>query len=69
VLPIGGLKEKSLAAQRAGIKQVIVPSRNEGDVAEIPEHERGELEFHYVDEIGEVLEVALEPAKARKSAA
>jgi ATP-dependent Lon protease len=69
VLPIGGLKEKSLAAQRAGIKKVIVPSRNEGDVAEIPEHERGELEFHYVEEIGEVLEAALEPAKVRKSAA
>ena len=43
VLPIGGLKEKSLAAQRAGIKRVIVPERNEGDVAEIPEHERSEL--------------------------
>jgi ATP-dependent Lon protease len=62
VLPIGGLKEKSLAAQRAGIKRVIVPSRNEGDVAEIPEDERGELEFIYVEEIGEVLAVALEGA-------
>ena len=40
VLPIGGLKEKSLAAQRAGIKRVMVPERNEGDVAEIPERER-----------------------------
>src|SRR5581483_7719036 len=40
VLPVGGLKEKSLAAQRAGIRRVIVPERNEGDVAEIPEHER-----------------------------
>ena len=43
-----GLKEKVLAAQRAGIKRVIVPKRNEGDVAEIPEHERRRLEFVYV---------------------
>ena len=57
VLPIGGLKEKSLAAQRAGIKRVIVPDRNEGDVEEIPEHEREGLEFVYVDDIGDVLEV------------
>jgi ATP-dependent Lon protease len=69
VLPIGGLKEKSLAAQRAGIKQVIVPQRNEGDVAEIPERERRDLEFHFVDEIGDALEVALEPARAGKKAA
>ena len=40
VLPVGGLKEKSLAAQSAGIKRIIVPERNEGDIAEIPEHER-----------------------------
>jgi len=60
VLPVGGLKEKSLAAQRAGIKKVIVPSRNEGEILEIPEHERRELEYVYVDEIGEVLEVAID---------
>ena len=59
VLPIGGLKEKSLAAQRAGIKKVIVPGRNEGDVAEIPEHELGNLEFAYVDEVSRALDVAL----------
>jgi ATP-dependent Lon protease len=59
VLPIGGLKEKSLAAQRAGIKRVIVPERNEGDVAEIPEHERSELEFVYVDEVSKAIEAAL----------
>jgi len=59
VLPIGGLKEKSLAAQRAGIKRVIVPERNEGDVAEIPEHELGGLEFVFVDEVSEALDVAL----------
>ncbi|HEX8959825.1 MAG TPA: endopeptidase La [Solirubrobacterales bacterium] len=59
VLPIGGLKEKSLAAQRAGIKRVIVPERNEGDVAEIPEHERSELEFVYVDEVSKAIAEAL----------
>ena len=59
VLPIGGLKEKSLAAQRAGIKRVIVPERNEGDVAEIPEHELGGLEFVFVDEVSKALDVAL----------
>jgi len=59
VLPIGGLKEKSLAAQRAGIKRVIVPGRNEGDVAEIPEHELAGLEFVFVDEVSKALDVAL----------
>src|SRR4029450_9493647 len=60
VLPIGGLKEKSLAAQRAGIKRIIVPDRNEGDVDEIPEHERGALEFTYADELEKVLDAALD---------
>jgi ATP-dependent Lon protease len=59
VLPIGGLKEKSLAAQRAGIKRVLVPERNEGDVAEIPEHERSALEFVYVGEVSKAIEAAL----------
>ncbi len=59
VLPIGGVKEKSLAAQRAGIKMVILPERNEGDVEEIPEHERSELDFAYVDTVGEAVSLAL----------
>ena len=59
VLPVGGLKEKSLAAQRAGIKRVIVPARNEGDIAEIPQHELGALEFTYVDGIEKALEAAI----------
>jgi ATP-dependent Lon protease len=59
VLPIGGLKEKSLAAQRAGIKRVLVPERNEGDVAEIPEQERSELEFVFVDEVSKAIDAAL----------
>ena len=59
VLPIGGLKEKSLAAQRAGIKRVLVPERNEGDVEEIPVNERSELDFVYVEEVSEAIEAAL----------
>ena len=59
VLPVGGLKEKSLAAQRAGIKRVIVPDRNQGEIVEIPEHERGELEFVYVDEVSTAIDEAL----------
>ena len=59
VLPIGGLKEKALAAQRAGIKRVIVPERNEGDIEEIPEHERSDLEFVFVDEVSEAIDAAL----------
>ncbi len=59
VLPIGGLKEKSLAAQRAGIKRVIVPERNEGDAAEIPAVELGDLQFVFVDEVSKALDVAL----------
>jgi ATP-dependent Lon protease len=58
VLPVGGLKEKSLAAQRAGIKRIVVPERNEGDVNEIPEHERKGLEFVFVDRIQKALQVA-----------
>ncbi len=59
VLPVGGLKEKSLAAQRAGIKRVIVPSRNEGEIAEIPKQELGDLEFVYVDRIEDALTAAM----------
>ena len=59
VLPVGGIKEKTLAAQRAGIREVILPSRNEGDVAEIPKHELGGLKFHYVDEIAEALAISV----------
>ena len=66
VLPVGGLKEKSLAAQRAGINRVIVPDRNEGEILEIPEGERGDLEFVYVSEAAPALAAALEPARSRK---
>ena len=62
VLPIGGLKEKTLAAKRAGIRQVIVPKRNEKDMPDIPEEVRNTLKFHFVENIDEVLKIA--PAQA-----
>ena len=60
VLPIGGLKEKVLAAQRAGISKVLFPSENEPDLEELPEETRKALEFLPVDWIQEVLEVAFD---------
>jgi ATP-dependent Lon protease len=63
VLPIGGLKEKALAAQRSGITRVIAPRRNESDVEDIPEHLRADLEFVWASEIEEVLAAALEPSR------
>jgi ATP-dependent Lon protease len=60
VLPIGGLREKVLAAQRAGISKVIFPRENEPDLEELPEETRKELEFIPVDWIQEVLEVAFD---------
>src|SRR5213075_707518 len=62
VLPIGGLKQKVLAAHAAGITDVILPERNRGDIDDVPEHVRDEMRFHPVMTIGEVLDVALEPA-------
>jgi len=61
VLPIGGLKEKALAAQRAEIERLIVPRRNEPDIDDVPEHLRKEMEFVLVDNVDEVLNAALEP--------
>lgn len=60
VLPIGGLKEKTLAAHRAGIKRVILPERNRADLDEVPKEVRDELEFVYVNRLEEVLQAALE---------
>ena len=59
VLPIGGLKEKLLAAHRGGIKQVIIPAENEKDLTEIPKNILRKLEIHPVSEIDEVLQIAL----------
>jgi ATP-dependent Lon protease len=63
VLPIGGLKQKVLAAHAAGLTDVILPERNRPDLDDVPEHVREEMTFHPVMSLGEVLELALEPAR------
>jgi ATP-dependent Lon protease len=62
VLPIGGVKQKLLAAHRAGLTQVILPARNGPDLDDVPQQVRDELTVHLVSEVSEVLELALEPA-------
>ena len=64
VLPVGGIKEKVLAAHRAGIRMLILPRHNERDVEDVPEDVRRELAFHFVDDAAEVLRLALTPAPA-----
>ena len=61
VLPIGGLKQKVLAAHAAGLTDVIVPERNRADLDDVPEDVRNEMTFHPVMSLDEVLELALEP--------
>ena len=69
VLPIGGLKEKVLGAHRAGIKTIIIPKGNEADIEDVPEEVRKTLEFHPVETLNEVLEIALVPAEPGEHAA
>src|ERR1019366_9718410 len=59
VLPIGGLKEKTLAALRAGIKEVIVPKRNEKDLPDLPQDVKDHLKFHFVENVDQVLKIAI----------
>jgi ATP-dependent Lon protease len=61
VLPVGGIKEKVLAAKEAGIHEIILPAQNRKDLTEIPEHIRNALTFHFVENMDEVLELALQP--------
>ena len=56
VLPIGGLKQKVLAAHRAGLTEVILPKRNEGDLDDVPEQVREQMTFHVAESIAEVLD-------------
>ena len=60
VLPIGGVREKTLAAQRAGLKRVIIPSENEPDLEELPAETKKELDFVLVDSIEQVFDAAFD---------
>ena len=62
VLPVGGVKEKILAARRAGVKTVLMPADNEKDLADVPREARDDMTFRFVNTLDEVLEWALEPA-------
>ncbi len=66
VLPIGGIREKVMAANRAGLTTVILPKKNEADLVDLPDRVKKEMEFKFVDEICDVIELALEPAKEKK---
>jgi ATP-dependent Lon protease len=68
VLPIGGVKQKLLAAHRAGLTDVIIPKRNEPDLDDLPESVRGQLKVHPVSDVSEVLALALEPATVAAAA-
>jgi ATP-dependent Lon protease len=63
VLPIGGVKQKLLAAHRAGITTVIIPARNEPDLEDVPAEVLKQLEVHPLADVREVLELALQPAE------
>jgi len=70
VLPIGGVKQKVLAAHRMGLTEVILPKRNEKDIDDVPQSVREKMTFHFASRVAEVLEFALEPvAKAKSEAA
>jgi ATP-dependent Lon protease len=68
VLPIGGLKEKALAAQRAGVTRVIAPKQNEVDFDEFPPSLKDGMEFIWVEQVDEVLRQALEADKPQRAA-
>jgi ATP-dependent Lon protease len=68
VLPIGGLKQKVLAAHAAGLTEVIVPERNQPDLDDVPSGVRDQMQFHIVESVDQVLALALEPAALAKAA-
>ena len=67
VMPIGGVKEKVLAAHRSGLKMVILPARNEADLEDIPDEVRKEMQFVFAETVDNVFDAALEPALLKLS--
>jgi len=67
VLPIGGIREKVMAANRAGLTTVILPKKNEADLVDLPDRVKKEMDFKFVDEICDVIELALEPAGGKSA--
>ena len=69
VLPIGGLKEKTLAALRANVKDIVIPEQNKKDLEDIPKYIRRKVNFIFVKNMDDILKVALVPEKAQVSSA
>ncbi|MDQ1374373.1 MAG: ATP-dependent Lon protease [Actinomycetota bacterium] len=69
VLPIGGVKQKVLAAHRAGLREIVLPARNGGDLDDVPAAVRDDMTFHLVDDVTQVLDIALDAAPAATPAA
>jgi ATP-dependent Lon protease len=67
VLPVGGIKEKVLAARRAGISALILPKKNEKDLEEVPEQVKKDLKFHFVQKMDEVIQIALKPGPMKRN--
>jgi ATP-dependent Lon protease len=67
VLPVGGIKEKVLAAHRSGLRKIVLPKRNEADLEELPEEVRHSLTFVFVETVDDVLDAALEPAPEKST--
>ena len=69
VLPVGGIKEKVVAAAAAGLTRVLLPARNRRDFEEIPQAARDQLEFVWVEEVGQAIAAALESVQEKDAAA